>query len=349
MDEADWLAARFEESRPHLRLVAYRMLGSLPEADDAVQNSWLRLSGANASELENLTGWLTTVVARECLKTLRTRRRRREEPIGDALVTATAGTDDPEAEAMLADTVGPALMVVLDTLAPAERLAFVLHDIFALPFDEIAPIVERSPTATRQLASRARRRVRGVPPATDTDLARQREVAEAFLTALRQGDLGALIAVLDPDIVLLDARAAPDAEPVRRGSRAVADYALRYSRQARFVRPALVDGTPGLAIVLLGRVIGALGFTYRGDAIIEIEMIDIPDRLRREVAVSRGLRTRSQPDFRTTRSACPTDTHQQPATRSERRDCALFLGPSFIAQRVATSVAMTARLRSWLE
>jgi RNA polymerase sigma factor (sigma-70 family) len=291
MNEADWLAARFEEQRAHLRAVAYRMLGSLTEADDAVQNSWLRLSSANASELENLTGWLTTAVARECLKMLRGRRRRREEPISDALVTSAAGADDPEAEALLGDAVGPSLMVVLDTLAPAERLAFVLHDIFALPFDEIAPIVERSPAATRQLASRARRRVRGVPPARDTDIARPRQIADAFLAALRQGNLGALIAVLDPDLVLRDARAAPGAEPVRRGSRAVADYALRYSRQARFVRPALVDGTPGLAIVLLGRVIGALGFTYRGEAITEIEMIDIPDRLRRDVAVLRDLRT----------------------------------------------------------
>ena len=200
------------------------------------------------------------------------------------------GADDPEAEALLADAVGPALMVVLDTLAPAERLAFVLHDIFALPFDEIAPIVERSPAATRQLASRARRRVRGVPPARDPDLARQRQAAGAFLTALRQGDLGALIAVLDPDIVLREARAAPGAEPVRRGPAAVAGYALRYSRQARFVRPALVDGTPGLAIVLLGRVIGALGFTFRDEAIIEIEMIDIPERLRHDVAVSPAAR-----------------------------------------------------------
>jgi RNA polymerase sigma factor (sigma-70 family) len=282
MDDADCLAARFEESRPHLRLVAYRMLGSLPEADDAVQNSWLRLSDANASELENLTGWLTTVVARECLRTLRTRRRRREEPIGDALAATAAGADDTEAEALLADAVGPALMIVLDTLTPAERLAFVLHDIFALPFDEIALIVERSPAATRQLASRARRRVRGVPPARDTDLARQRQVTDAFLAALRQGDLGALIAILDPDIVLRGARA----EPVRRGARQVASYALRYSRQARFVRPALVDGTPGLAIVLLGRAIGALGFTFRDEAIIEIEMIDLPGRLRRDVVVS---------------------------------------------------------------
>ncbi len=291
MNDADQLAARFEESRPHLRLVAYRMLGSMPEADDAVQNSWLRLSSANAGELENLTGWLTTVVARECLKMLRARRRRREEPISDALVASAAGADDPEAEALLGDAVGPALMVILDALAPAERLAFVLHDIFALPFDEIAPIVERSPAATRQLASRARRRVRGIPPARDTDLARQRQVADTFLAALRQGDLGALIAVLDPHIALRDARAAPGAEPVRRGSRAVADYALRYSRHARFVRPALVDGTPGLAIVLLGRVIGALGFTYRSETIIEIEMIDIPDRLHHDVAVSRDSRT----------------------------------------------------------
>jgi RNA polymerase sigma factor (sigma-70 family) len=288
MNDADWLAARFEESRPHLRLVAYRMLGSLPEADDAVQNSWLRLSSANASEVENLAGWLTTVVARECLNMLRARRHRREEPIGDAADTMAAGAAGPEEEALLADAVGPALMVVLDTLAPAERLAFVLHDVFALPFDEIAAIVERSPAATRQLASRARRRVRGVPPVRSADFARQRQVAGVFLAALRQGDLDALIAVLDPGIVLRDARAAPGAEPVRRGSRAVASYALRYSRQARFVRPALVDGTPGLAIVLLGRVIGALAFTFHGEAITEIEMIDVPDRLRRVIVIARG-------------------------------------------------------------
>lgn len=177
-------------------------------------------------------------------------------------------------------------MIVLDTLAPAERLAFVLHDIFGMPFDEIASVVGRSPAAARQLASRARRRVRGVPSATGTDLARQRQVADAFLAALRQGDLGALIAVLDPDIVLRDARAAPGAEPVRRGAREVAEYALRYSRHARFVRPALVDGTPGLAIIALGRIIGALGFTYRGEAVLEIEMIDIVGRLRRDVMLS---------------------------------------------------------------
>jgi len=187
MDDADRLAARFEESRPHLRLVAYRMLGSLPEADDAVQNSWLRLSGANASELQNLTGWLTTVVARECLRTLRARRRRREEPISDALAATAAGADDPEAKALLADAVGAALVIVLDTLTPAERLAFVLHDIFALPFDEIAPIVGRSPAATRQLASRARRRVRGVPPARDTDVARQMSQYFAVRAAIRDG------------------------------------------------------------------------------------------------------------------------------------------------------------------
>jgi RNA polymerase sigma-70 factor (ECF subfamily) len=287
MDDADWLAARFEECRPHLRLVAYRMLGSLAEADDAVQGAWLRLSGANASELENLTGWLTTVVARECLHALRARRRRREEPIDGALLATAAPAGDPEAAALLADAVGQALMVVLGTLAPAERVALVLHDIFALPFDEIAPIVGRSPAATRQLASRARRRVRRAPPEPGTDLARQRQVADVFLAALRQGDLGALIAVLDPDVVLRDAGTEPDAEPAGRGSEAVASYALRYARQARFVRPALVDGRPGLAIVVLGRVIGALGFTFRDEVIVEIEMIDIPGRLRRDVDLVR--------------------------------------------------------------
>jgi RNA polymerase sigma factor (sigma-70 family) len=181
MDEADWLALRFEEQRAHLRAVAYRMLGSLAEADDAVQNSWLRLSRADAAEVENLAGWLTTVVARECLKMLRARRSRREEPLADAAVEPSMGDDDvsdPEAQALLADSVGPALMVVLETLAPAERLAFVLHDIFAVPFDEIAPILERSPAATRQLASRARRRVHGATPAQPVDPGRQRRVAD---------------------------------------------------------------------------------------------------------------------------------------------------------------------------
>src|SRR5499427_2031291 len=211
MDRGDWLAERFEENRGHLRAVAYRMLGSVPEADDAVQEAWLRLSRSDTSGVQNLAGWLTTVVARVCLDMLRSRKAKAEQSLegepAEPVVTTTSAKSiaqgsigsDPEQEAILAESVGLALLVVLDTLAPAERLAFVLHDIFAMPFDEIAPIVERSPAATRQLASRARRRVRGVPPARDTDLARQRQVADAFLAALRQGDLGALIAVLDPD------------------------------------------------------------------------------------------------------------------------------------------------------
>ena len=284
MDEADWLAERFEEQRAHLRAVAYRMLGSQAEADDAVQNSWLRLSGADTSAVENLAGWLTTVVARECLKMLRSRRGRREEPLADA-VTEPPGSehdaDDPEGAVLLADAVGPALMVVLDTLAPAERLVFVLHDIFALPFDDIAPILERSPVATRQLASRARRRVQGATPSRQVDLARQRRVVDAFLAALREGDFDALVTVLDPEVVLRDDSAGlPGGAAAMRGARAVGDYALKFSRGARFVRPALVDGTPGLAIRLPGRLIGALGFTVDGDTITTIDMISDRGRLR---------------------------------------------------------------------
>jgi RNA polymerase sigma factor (sigma-70 family) len=284
MDEADWLALRFEEQRAHLRGVAYRMLGSLAEADDAVQNSWLRLSRGGAAEVENLAGWLTTVVARECLKMLRSRRSRREEPLADTAVEPSVGDDDvsdPEAQALLADSVGPALMVVLDTLTPAERLAFVLHDIFAVPFDEIAPILERSPAATRQLASRARRRVHGATPAQPVDPGRQRRVADAFLTALREGDFGALLAVRDPDVILRDDSAGlPGGAAVMRGARPVGAYALRYSRAARFVRPALVNEASGLAIVAFGRLIGALGFTFKNDKIAEIEAISDPERLR---------------------------------------------------------------------
>src|SRR5215472_1509137 len=278
MDDAGWLAARFEESRPHLRLVAYRMLGSLPEADDAVQNSWLRLSGANASELENLTGWLTTVVARECLKMLRARRRRREEPIGDALVTTAAGADDPEAEALLADTVGLALMVVLDALAPAERIAFVLHDVFALPFDEIAPIVERSPAATRQLASRARRRVRGADTAPDADLTRRREVVRAFLAASRNGDLGALVAVLDPDVVARADQAVvrTGAEPEVRGVDAVAAIFLGRARAARL---ALINGVTGVVWAAGGRPRVVFNFTLTGGKITAIDLVGDPGRL----------------------------------------------------------------------
>jgi RNA polymerase sigma-70 factor, ECF subfamily len=285
MDEADWLAARFEERRAHLRAVAYRMLGSLAEADDAVQNSWLRLSRAGATDVENLTGWLTTVVARECLKMLRTRRTRREDPLADTAIAPPVvdhDVGDPEAEALLADSVGPALMVVLDTLAPAERLAFVLHDVFAVPFDQIAAILERSPAATRQLASRARRRVHGSAPPQDVDLVRQRQVVDAFLAALREGDFDALLAVLDPDVLLRDDSAAlpPAAAAVMRGARAVGAHALTYSRSARFVRPALVNGAVGLAIVPQGRLVGALGFTVEHDRIVEIEMISDPERLR---------------------------------------------------------------------
>jgi RNA polymerase sigma factor (sigma-70 family) len=283
MDEADWLAACFEEQRAHLRAVAYRMLGSQAEADDAVQNSWLRLSGADTSDVENLAGWLTTVVARECLKMLRSRRGRREEPLADNVTERSAGqdqTDDPEAAVLLADSVGPALMVVLDTLAPAERLAFVLHDIFAVPFDDIAPILERSPVATRQLASRARRRVQGATPPLQVDLARQRRVVDAFLTALRDGDFDALVAVLDPEVVLRDDRAGLPTGATMQGARAVGAFALSYSRGAQFVYLALVDGAAGLAVVPPGRLLGALGFTVTGDLVTEIQMISDPERLR---------------------------------------------------------------------
>jgi len=283
MDEADWLAARFEEQRAHLRAVAYRMLGSQAEADDAVQNAWLRLSGADTGEVENLAGWLTTVVARECLKMLRSRRSRREEPLVDAVTEPPASEHDdgdPEAAVLLADSVGPALMVVLDTLAPAERLAFVLHDIFAVPFDDIAPILERSAVATRQLASRARRRVQGATPPLQVDLARQRRVVDAFLSALREGDFDALVTVLDPEVVLRDDSAGLPTGATMRGAQAVGSFALKFSRSAQFVHPALVDGAVGLAIGTPGRLIGALGFTLSGDAITEIDMISDPVRLR---------------------------------------------------------------------
>jgi RNA polymerase sigma-70 factor (ECF subfamily) len=285
MDEADWLAARFEEQRPRLRAVAYRMLGSSAEAEDAVQNAWLRLDAADTDHVENLAGWLTTVVARECLKMLRTRRVRREEPLDDVATAPQAAGDeagDPESAAMLADSVGPALMVVLDTLAPAERLAFVLHDIFAVPFDDIAAILERSPAAARQLASRARRRVQGATPPRQVDLARQRQIADAFLTALRQGDFEGLVAVLDPDVQLRDdsVELPPGAVALVHGARAVAASAMPYSRGARFVKPAMVEGSLGLAIVPRRRVIGALAFTFEAGKITEIQVISERERLR---------------------------------------------------------------------
>ena len=263
MDEQDWLAEQFEAERPRLQAVAYRMLGSLSEVDDAVQESWLRLSRSNTSGVLNLGGWLTTVVARVCLDMLRSRESRREEPLDmhvpDPIVSHEGGID-PEQEALLADSVGLALLVVLDTLTPAERLAFVLHDLFAVPFDEIAPIVGRSETATRQLTSRARRRVQGVAAVPDADLTLQRKVVDAFLAASREGSFDALLAVLDPDVVLRADRAAVQAGALRevRGAAAVAET---FSGRARFAQPALVNGAVGAMWAPGGRPRVVFGFT----------------------------------------------------------------------------------------
>jgi len=282
MDGHDWLAERFEENRAHLGAVAYRMLGSLSEADDAVQESWLRLSRSDTSGVENLGGWLTTVVARVCLDMLRSRQSRREEPLGAHVPEPIAGRadgTDPEHEALLADSVGSALLVILETLAPAERLAFVLHDMFAVPFDEIAPIVGRSPTAARQLASRARRRVQGAAPVPDADLTHQREVVDAFLAAARGGDFDALLAVLDPDVVLRADRAAVDAGASRevRGAAAVADT---FSGRARAAQPALVNGAVGLVWAPDGRPRVVFSFTITRGKIVEINLLADPERLR---------------------------------------------------------------------
>jgi RNA polymerase sigma factor (sigma-70 family) len=284
MDEREWAAGQFEKNRTHLRAVAYRMLGSVNEADDAVQESWLRLSRSDAREVENMRAWLTTVVARVCLDMLRARSSRREEPLGphvpEPIVSREDGVD-PEYEALLADSVGLALLVVLETLAPAERLAFVLHDMFAVPFDEIAPIVGRSPAAARQLASRARRRVRGATPEPDVDLARQREVVAAFLAAARDGDFDALVAVLDPDVVLRVDRGAqrPGASREVRGAPAVAEQVRTFASLARFARPALVNGAAGFVVAPRGRPVAVAGFTVTGDRIAEIDLLADPDRL----------------------------------------------------------------------
>jgi RNA polymerase sigma factor (sigma-70 family) len=282
MDERDWLIERFEEHRPRLRAVAYRMLGSVSEADDAVQEAWLRLSRADRSGVENLTGWLTTVVARVCLNVLRTRESRREGPFDERVPDPIVSHQDPEQEALLADSVGLALLVVLDTLTPAERLAFVLHDMFAVPFDEIGPMIERSPAAARQLASRARRRVKGVASVPDTDLTRQRRVVDAFLAASRGGDFDALVALLHPDVVLRADRAAgPTPTPVViRGAHAVAKGARVASERARFTQPALVNGAVGLVMAPRGRLFLVLGFTITDGKITEIDVIADPDRLR---------------------------------------------------------------------
>ncbi|HET9262623.1 MAG TPA: sigma-70 family RNA polymerase sigma factor [Vicinamibacterales bacterium] len=279
MNERDYLAERFEEHRPHLRAVAYRMLGSLGEVDDAVQEAWLRLSRADATGIDNLGGWLTTVVARVCLDMLRSRQSRREEPFTpdapEPIATGTPGSS-PEHEALLADSVGLALLVVLDRLTPAERLAFVLHDMFAVPFEEIAPIVGRSAEAARQLASRARRRVRG-GGAPDPDLVRQREVVEAFIAALRAGDFEGLLAVLDPDLVV---RADISGAPTEvRGAAVWAKGAVAYGHLAQLTRPALLDGAIGVVLAPRGRLVRALRFTVANGRITEIEVIGNPARL----------------------------------------------------------------------
>ena len=289
MDENAWLADRFEEHRAHLRAVAYRMLGSLSDADDAVQDTWLRMSRSGADEIENLRGWLTTITARVCLNVLRSRRVRREESLDTRVPDPVISPDaelQPEEEALLADSVGLALQVVLDTLPPAERLAFVLHDMFDLPFEEIAPMVGRSPAAARQLASRARRRVKGAAvPVPDPDLARQRQVVDAFFAAARGGQFDALVTILDPQVVLrIDAGAwRPAASMAIRGADAVAAQALTglagILRVAE-LHPALVNGTAGVVVTMHGRPMTVIGFTVSDGNIVEIDAIADPDRVR---------------------------------------------------------------------
>jgi len=283
MDENDWLTERFEEHRAHLRAVAYRMLGSLSEADDAVQETWLRLNRADTSDVENLGGWLTTVVSRVCLNRLRSRSSRREEPLDVYVPDPIVRREDdlPEHQAELVDSVGLALLVVLETLAPAERLAFVLHDMFAMPFEEIATIVGRSPAAARQLASRARRRVQGAAT-PDVDMARQREVVDAFFAAARGGDFDALVAVLDPDVVLRSdgGVSRPSVSVVVQGAETVASRALMFTQLSPFVRPAVINGAAGVVVAPAGRPVSIMAFTVRGGRIVEIYAIADPERLR---------------------------------------------------------------------
>jgi RNA polymerase sigma-70 factor (ECF subfamily) len=288
MTEPDPTTDEFERQRVRLRAVAYRMLGSLSEADDAVQEAWLRLHRARTEDVDNLAGWLTTVVARVCLDMLRARRARREDYVGSWLpepVVQTGEREDPELQALIADSVGIALLVVLDTLAPAERLAFVLHDMFAVPFEEIAPIVDRSPAAARQLASRARRRIQRDPatsPEPDADLGRQRELVDAFLAAARGGDFDALLVVLDPDVVMrIDGGGvAPRAREPIVGSAAVARQVLARAQLAGFGRPAVVNGAAGLLVAPGGRPFAVAGFTVREGRIAEIDIIADPEKLR---------------------------------------------------------------------
>jgi RNA polymerase sigma-70 factor (ECF subfamily) len=284
MADHDLLERDFAEHRPRLRSVAYRMLGSVAEADDALQEAWLRARGADTSGVENPAGWLTTVVARVCLNALRSRESRREEPLGvrvpDPIISPESGAD-PEQQALLADSVGMALMVVLEALAPAERVAFVLHDMFAVPFEEIAPLLERSPAAARQLASRARRRVQGQAPRPDADLGRQRQVVEAFFAASRDGDLEALVAVLHPDIVLRSdgGQVRPQMNLVLRGTAAVSRQAFTSRGLSPFVRPALVNGAAGVVVAPQGRPQFVMAFTVVDGQIVAIDVLADPDRL----------------------------------------------------------------------
>ncbi|GGR13888.1 sigma-70 family RNA polymerase sigma factor [Streptomyces netropsis] len=289
MSENDLLARRFEEHRPHLRAVAYRMLGSLGDVDDAVQETWLKLSRSDVTAVENLGGWLTTVIGRVCLDMLRSRTTRRESPLHDddgqvrlpdPVISGPDGLD-PEQEILLADSVGIALLVVLETLAPAERLAFVLHDMFAVPFDEIAPVLGRTSASTRQLASRARRRVQGAAPAPDTDLAHRRRIVDAFLAASRGGDFDALVAVLDPEIVARSDGGTLRPGVIRRGAADVASQAITFARFAEAAHPALVNGTPGVVAVAEGRVISVMAFTVQGDRITTLDILTDPERLAR--------------------------------------------------------------------
>ena len=277
LDQSNFLGEKFEANRAHLRAVAYRMLGSTSEVDDAVQETWLRLSRSDTSAVENLGGWLTTVVARVCLDMLRARKSRREEPMGPH-VPEPAAADEHERDTEMADSVGAALLVVLDTLAPAERLAFVLHDMFAVPFEEIAPIVGRTPAAARQLASRARRRVQGTPPARDADFSRQKKIVDAFLAASRGGDFEGLLAVLDPETVFRADQAAQRLGALAeiRGAEAVAQT---FKGRAQGAKPALVDGSMALAVVLGGQLRIVLRLTITGDRISAVEAVADAERI----------------------------------------------------------------------
>ncbi len=284
MTDQQWLAERFEEQRSRLRAVAYRMLGSLSEADDAVQDAWLRVSRADTGEVENLAAWLTTIVARVALNILRSRNTRREQTLDvhvpDPVVDTADGTD-PEHETLLADSVGLALLVVLETLSPAERLAFVLHDMFAVPFEQIAPILESSPEATRQLASRARRRVRGTTPVPDADLDTQWKAVDAFLAAARDGDFEALVAVLDPDVVLRADAGTTGLSHHVQGAEAVAGRATMWSQAGLTIRRALVNGAAGLVSERDGKLFSVGAFTVKDGKIVELDFLVDPERLSR--------------------------------------------------------------------